>query len=58
MRYPVADTELIERSDEQTEIRARLVGTAAADEDLDIIVAHLSKTHGIDHATWDVQTQD
>ena len=58
MRYPVADTDLVERSDEQTEIKAWLVSTGAADVDLDAIVAHLSRTHGVEHATWDVHTQD
>ena len=58
MRYPVADTDLVERSDEQTEIKAWLVSTGAADADLDAIVAHLAKTHGVEHATWDVHTQD
>jgi putative Mg2+ transporter-C (MgtC) family protein len=58
MRYPVAETEIIERSDDQAEIRATLVSTAAVDADLDAIVAHLSKAHDIVHATWEVQTQD
>ena len=58
MRYPVADTDLVERSDEQTEIKAWLVSTGAADADLDAIVAHLAKTHGVEHATWDVHTRD
>lgn len=58
MRYPVADTEILERSDEHAEIRATLVSTAAIDADLDAIVAHLAKAHGVRHATWEVQTQD
>jgi putative Mg2+ transporter-C (MgtC) family protein len=58
MRYPVADTEILERSDEHAEIRATLVSTAAVDADLDAIVAHLSKAHDVQHVTWEVQTQD
>jgi putative Mg2+ transporter-C (MgtC) family protein len=58
MRYPVADTEIVERSDELVEIRATLVSTGAVDADLDSIVAHLSKAHAVQHATWEVQTQD
>jgi putative Mg2+ transporter-C (MgtC) family protein len=58
MRYPVADMEVVERSDGQAEIRATLVSTAALDADLDAIVAHLSKAHEVRHATWEVQTQD
>lgn len=58
MRYPVAECEIIELSDEQIEIRATLVSTGAIDSDLDAIVAHLSKSHDIQHATWEVQTSD
>ncbi len=58
MRYPVAETEILERSDETVEIKATLVSTAAVDADLDAIVAHLGKAHSVQHATWEVQTQD
>jgi putative Mg2+ transporter-C (MgtC) family protein len=58
MRYPVAETEIVERSEEHAEIRATLVSTAAVDSDLDAIVAHLARTHQVQHATWSVRTQD
>jgi len=58
MRYPVADTEILERSDDHAEIRATLVSTAVLDADLDAIVAHLAKDHSVQHATWEVQTHD
>lgn len=58
MRYPVADTEIIKRSDALVEIKAWLVSTDAADTDLDAIVAHLGKAHDVQHATWEVHTQD
>lgn len=58
MRYPVAETEIVERSEDHVEIRATLVSTAAADADLDAIVAHMAKAHGVQHATWEVQTHD
>jgi putative Mg2+ transporter-C (MgtC) family protein len=58
MRYPVADTQIVERSDEQVEIKAWLVSNAAVDSDLDAIVAHLGRAHNVQHATWEVQTQD
>jgi putative Mg2+ transporter-C (MgtC) family protein len=58
MRYPVADSEIVERSGEHAEIRATLVSTDAVDADLDAIVAHLSKAHYVKHVTWEVQTQD
>ncbi|MDV6330411.1 MgtC/SapB family protein [Asticcacaulis sp. 201] len=56
MRYPVADIELIERSEDQVEIRALLISTGAVAADLDAIVTHLSKVHDVAHATWEVQT--
>lgn len=58
MRYPVADTEISERSEDLVEIRATLVSTGAVDADLDAIVAHLARTHAVQHATWEVQTHD
>jgi putative Mg2+ transporter-C (MgtC) family protein len=58
MRYPVADTAVVKRSDTLVEITATLVSTDAADADLDKIVAHLAKTHDVQHATWEVHTQD
>lgn len=58
MRYPVADTELVERAEDTVEVRARLVSTAAAEKDLDAIAAHLERTHAVVHASWEVQTHD
>jgi putative Mg2+ transporter-C (MgtC) family protein len=58
MRYPVADTAVVTRSDTLVEITATLVSTDAADADLDKIVAHLGRAHNVQHATWAVHTQD
>ncbi|QJU58389.1 MgtC/SapB family protein [Sphingomonas sp. AP4-R1] len=58
MRYPVADTEIQERSNGHAEIRAKLISTAAIDTDLDSIAAHLEKTHSVQHASWEIQTHD
>ncbi len=58
MRYPVADTAIIKGSDALVEITAPLVSTDAADADLDAVVSHLAKAHDVQHATWDVHTQD
>jgi len=58
MRYPVADTEIVERAEDLVEIRATLVSTGAIDADLDAIVAHLAKTRTVVHASWEVQTHD
>jgi putative Mg2+ transporter-C (MgtC) family protein len=56
--YPVADTKVIDRSDEQVEIRSSLVASGVVDADLDAIVAHLSRIQDVHHATWEVQTTD
>ena len=58
MRYPVAEIEAIERPDDRIELRARLVSTAALDAELDSIIAHLDKRHDVQHASWELQTQD
>ncbi|MGN7999866.1 MgtC/SapB family protein [Sphingomonas sp. 22176] len=58
MRYPVAEIEKIERPHDRIELRARLVSTAALDAELDSIIAHLSKRHDVQHASWELQTQD
>lgn len=58
MHYPVAETKMLEQSEEQVEIRALLVTSGVVDADLDAVVAHLSKNHDVQHATWGVQTQD
>lgn len=58
MRYPVADTEIVERAEDLVEIRATLISTGAVDADLDAIVAHLAKTRTVLHASWEVQTHD
>lgn len=58
MRYPVAEVETIKRPDDRIELRARLVSTAALDAELDSIIAHLSKRHDVQHASWELQTQD
>ncbi|WP_343615746.1 MgtC/SapB family protein [Novosphingobium sp.] len=58
MRYPVADTAIIKRSETLVEITATLVNTDAADADLNTVVSHLAKAHDVQHATWEVHTQD
>ncbi len=58
VRYPVAEIELVDRGDERVEIVARLVSTAVTDSDLDAVAAHLARHESVEHATWEVQTQD
>ncbi len=58
VRYPVAEVELVDRGDDRVEIVARLVSTAVTDSDLDAVAVHLARHEGVEHATWEVQTQD
>ncbi|SDV46965.1 MgtC/SapB family protein [Chitinasiproducens palmae] len=58
MRYPVADTDLVERADDRVDIEATLVSTSVVDADLDRVVAYLGERHAVSHARWEVQTQE
>lgn len=51
-RYPIANIELDEASDDLTEIVATLVSTSAKPRDLDGIVTQLRKASGVKHANW------
>lgn len=51
-RYPVAQIELVETSDDVTEIVATLVSTAAKAGDLDAVVSQLRRSSGVKHANW------
>jgi putative Mg2+ transporter-C (MgtC) family protein len=53
-KYPIRDTKLIYRSNDNVEISARLVSLAVDPKDLDNVVADLSKLPGVRHATWNV----
>ena len=57
-QLPVADLATQDRGEEQVALVATLVGTNVADHELDTLVEHLSRAHGIDHATWQVSTHD
>jgi putative Mg2+ transporter-C (MgtC) family protein len=52
--YPVRETSILFRSDDNVEVAAVLVPLAAEPDDLDQIVADLSKLPGVSHATWNV----
>jgi len=52
--YPVRETSIVFRSDENVEVAAVLVPLAAAPDDLDKVVADLSRLPGVSHATWNV----
>jgi len=52
--YPVRETRIVFRSDDNVEVAAVLVPLAAEPDDLDAVVADLTKLRGVSHATWNV----
>jgi putative Mg2+ transporter-C (MgtC) family protein len=50
-KYPIRETNVVYRSNDNVEISARLVSLSV---DLDTVVAELSKLTGVRHATWNV----
>ena len=52
--YPVRETKVVYRSDDNVEVAAVLVSLAVEPGDLDAIVAALAKRAGVSHATWNV----
>jgi putative Mg2+ transporter-C (MgtC) family protein len=53
-KYPVRETELVYRSEDNVEIIATLVPLAVDAAELDRVTADLSKLAGVRHATWNV----
>ena len=56
--YPVRDSDVLERDDDEVEIIATLAATSVPASDLDAIVAELEKETGVRHATWTSSTSD
>ena len=54
----VADLDTQVRDDEHVALVATLVGSGVVDAELDALVEHLGRVHGIDHATWQLSTHD
>jgi putative Mg2+ transporter-C (MgtC) family protein len=52
--YPVRDTNVIYRSEENAEIVATLVSLSIEPSELDAVVASLAGTPGVRHATWNI----
>jgi putative Mg2+ transporter-C (MgtC) family protein len=52
--YPVRETKVVYRSDDNVEVAAVLVSLAVKPGDLDAIVASLAKLAGVSYATWHV----
>lgn len=56
--YPVSAVDLIERGDEQTELVASLVSSAAHPDELDAVIARLERKDEVVHGTWETSTRD
>ena len=56
--YPVRETRILFRSDNNVEVEAVLVPLAAEPADLDAVVRHLSGAPGVVHATWSMSALD
>ena len=52
--YPIRETKVMYHSDDNVEVAAELVSLAAEPDELDAVVAGLSKLPGVSHATWSV----
>jgi putative Mg2+ transporter-C (MgtC) family protein len=52
--YPLRETKVVYRSNDNVEIAAMLVSLAVEAEELDAVVAALSKQPGVSYATWHV----
>jgi putative Mg2+ transporter-C (MgtC) family protein len=55
--YPVAEVVTRERGDEAVDIVATLVATAVVPEELDVVAEAMEKLPGVEHATWESETQ-
>ncbi len=53
-KYPVRESALVYRTDDQVEIVAELVPLAVDAAELDRVAAELAKVPGVRHATWNV----
>ena len=53
-KYPIRETNVVHRSNDNVEISARLVSLSVDPRDLDTVVAELSKVTSVSHATWNV----
>jgi putative Mg2+ transporter-C (MgtC) family protein len=52
--YPVRETRIVFHSNDNVEVSAVLVPLAVEPDDLDSVVADLSKMPGVSHATWQI----
>jgi len=52
--YPIRETKVMYHSDDNVEVAAELVSLSVEPDDLDAVVAGLSKLPDVTHATWNV----
>jgi putative Mg2+ transporter-C (MgtC) family protein len=56
--YPIRETKLTYRSDDNVEVTAELVSLAAQPEELDRVVEALTNLPGVSHATWNISAME
>lgn len=56
--YPVRDVEVIERSEEVTELSAKLVSTAIEPSELDAVANSLASSPLVSHASWSSSAEE
>ena len=56
--YPVRDVEVVERSDELSELSATLVSTAIEPDELDAVAVELEKSRLVSHASWSSSAEE
>lgn len=56
--YPVRDVEVVERSDEVTEVIATLVSTAVEPAELDAAAEKIAKSPHVSHASWSSNAEE
>lgn len=56
--YPIRETRVVYRSDDNVEVAAELVALAAEPHELDAVVGALAKTAGVSHVTWNVSAME
>ncbi|WP_407178386.1 MgtC/SapB family protein [Bradyrhizobium sp. STM 3562] len=56
--YPIRETKVVYRSDDNVEVAAELATLAAEPDELDAIIADLSRIAGVSHATWNVSAME
>lgn len=57
-QLPVGELDVVDRGEDRVAIEATLIATNVDGRELDALVEHLAKVHGIEHATWQARTQD